>query len=72
MKRSGYIVGAFWPHSTNPREPFSDFNGLIAVMANHCAAARAFLDVSPFWAYRRSRVFGFVYISKLDLIKRVF
>ena len=44
MRRNGYVVGNFLPKSALPRDPFSDFNGLIAVMANHCAAARAFLS----------------------------
>jgi hypothetical protein len=44
MRRNGYVLGNFLPKSTLPREPFSDFNGLISIMANHCAAARAFVS----------------------------
>ena len=44
MKRNGYVLGNFLPQSTLPREPFSDFNGLIAIVAHHVAAARALLS----------------------------
>ena len=44
QKRKGSVLGNFLPRDTLPREPFSDFNGLISIMANHVAAARAYLS----------------------------
>jgi hypothetical protein len=41
MKECGYVMGAFLSPVEAERPPFSDWNGLISVMANHVAASRA-------------------------------
>ena len=46
QKRNGFVLGNFLPMSTQPQTPFSDFNGLIAIMANHVKAARCYMEKS--------------------------
>ena len=41
MRERGHVLGAFLPPQEAAREPFSDWNGLIAILSNHVAASRA-------------------------------
>ena len=41
MKEAGFVYGAFLPVEEAEREPFSDWKGLIGILANHVAATRA-------------------------------
>ena len=47
MKERGYVMGAFLSQEEAERPPFSDWNGLISVFANHVAASRAMQRLSP-------------------------
>ena len=41
MLESGYVLGSFLSEEEANKTPFSDWNGLISVFANHVAASRA-------------------------------
>jgi hypothetical protein len=46
MLERGYVMGSILPAEDAAHDPFSDWNGLISIMANHIAASRVQLRTS--------------------------